>query len=331
MTRSASRRVQLLAGRRRRRRARDRRRRQAASRPAAQAAAAASAAGAVPRRRRGRLAQRHGHRRHGALRHRPRPRRTSTSSRTASSRTSPSSTGPTSRSRSRCCSTRAPAWSRKLPTAQEAAIGFAKRLRHAGSRRGRRLRQPRRRPAPFTNGAPELEQAIRKTSAGGSTSLYNAVYIALKDLKKVIAKNTEEIRRQAIVVLSDGEDTSSLLPFEEVLDLAKRSETAIYAIGLRVGRRTRLDDQGVQGSRVRPAPVRAGNRRPRVLPDPGLGARRPSTGRSPTSSRASTRSATRRATDAATAPGAASSSAWPVRTSPRGPSSDISRRRPRSS
>jgi len=35
------------------------------------------------------------------------------------------------------------------------------------------------------------------------------------------------------VLLSDGEDTSSLLPFEEVLDLAKRSETAIYAIGLR--------------------------------------------------------------------------------------------------
>ena len=48
-----------------------------------------------------------------------------------------------------------------------------------------------------------------------------------------MAKNTDEIRRQAIVVLSDGEDTSSLLPFEEVLDLAKRSETAIYAIGLR--------------------------------------------------------------------------------------------------
>ena len=38
-------------------------------------------------------------------------------------------------------------------------------------------------------------------------------------------------------MLSDGEDTSSLLPFEEVLDLAKRSETAIYAIGLRVDRR----------------------------------------------------------------------------------------------
>ena len=85
----------------------------------------------------------------------------------------------------------------------------------------------------FTNKAAELEQAIRKTSAGGSTSMYNAIYIALKDLKKVVATNIDEIRRQAIVVLSDGEDTSSLLPFEEVLDLAKRSETAIYAIGLR--------------------------------------------------------------------------------------------------
>ena len=48
-----------------------------------------------------------------------------------------------------------------------------------------------------------------------------------------VADTADEIRRQAIVVLSDGEDTSSLLPFEEVLDLAKRSETAIYAIGLR--------------------------------------------------------------------------------------------------
>jgi len=121
----------------------------------------------------------------------------------------------------------------KLPTAQEAAIGFAKRLRPQDlaevvdfDSRVVVLQN-------FTGSVADLEQAIRKTSAGGSTSLYNAVYIALKDLKKVIAKNVEEIRRQAIIVLSDGEDTSSLLPFEEVLDLAKRSETAIYSIGLR--------------------------------------------------------------------------------------------------
>ena len=121
----------------------------------------------------------------------------------------------------------------KLPVAQEAAIGFARRLRSQDlaeiidfDSRVVVLQS-------FTSKANELEQAIRKTSAGGSTSMFNAVYIALKDLKKVVARNTEEIRRQAIVVLSDGEDTSSLLPFEEVLDLAKRSETSIYCIGLR--------------------------------------------------------------------------------------------------
>jgi len=121
----------------------------------------------------------------------------------------------------------------KLPTAQEAAIGFAKRLRAQDLAEIIDFDSRVVVMAPFTNSVSDLEQAIHKTSAGGSTSLYNAVYIALKDLKKVMAKNTEEIRRQAIVLLSDGEDTSSLLPFEEVLDLAKRSETAIYAIGLR--------------------------------------------------------------------------------------------------
>jgi len=123
----------------------------------------------------------------------------------------------------------------KLPTAQEAAIGFAKKLRPQDLAEVIDFDSRVVVLQAFTNSGAELETAIRKTSAGGSTSLYNAVYIALKDLKKVVAKNTEDIRRQAIIVLSDGEDTSSLLPFEEVLDLAKRSETAIYSIGLRAG------------------------------------------------------------------------------------------------
>ena len=123
----------------------------------------------------------------------------------------------------------------KLQTAQEAAVGFVRRLRPQDLAEVIDFDSRVTIVANFSSNAPELEQAIRKTSAGGSTSLYNAVYIALKDLKKIVAKNVEEIRRRAIVVLSDGEDTSSLLPFEEVLDLAKRSETAIYCIGLRAG------------------------------------------------------------------------------------------------
>jgi len=132
----------------------------------------------------------------------------------------------------------------RLPIAQEAAIGFARRLRAQDLAEVIDFDSRVIVLQGFTNKAAELEAAIRKTSAGGSTSMYNAIYIALKDLKKAVATNTDEIRRQAIVVLSDGEDTSSLLPFEEVLDLAKRSETAIYAIGLRSSESTSSGAKG---------------------------------------------------------------------------------------
>ena len=119
----------------------------------------------------------------------------------------------------------------RMGTAQEAAIGFARRLRPADlaeiidfDSRVEILQT-------FTGDLHELENAIRLTSAGGSTSLYNALYISLKGLSKAPLE-TAQLRRQAVVVLSDGEDTSSLLTFEEVLELAKRSETAIYTIGL---------------------------------------------------------------------------------------------------
>ncbi len=85
----------------------------------------------------------------------------------------------------------------------------------------------------FTSNQTDLQSAINRIASGGSTSLHNAIYIALKELKKVKAQTDEDVRRQAIVVFSDGEDTSSLVSFDEVLDLAKRSETAVFTIALR--------------------------------------------------------------------------------------------------
>ena len=73
---------------------------------------------------------------------------------------------------------------RRLSTAQEAAIGFAQQLRQADlasvidfDNRVNILQE-------FTNEPGALERAIRRTSAGGSTSLHNAIYIALKELQK---------------------------------------------------------------------------------------------------------------------------------------------------
>jgi Ca-activated chloride channel family protein len=121
----------------------------------------------------------------------------------------------------------------KLATAQEAASGFVRRMKKDDVMEVIEFNSQVRIPQPFTNDVSALERAIRQTSVNGSTSLYNALYVSLKELKNERAKSSEEIRRQAIVVLSDGDDTSSVIEYEDVLELAKRSETAIYAIGLR--------------------------------------------------------------------------------------------------
>jgi Ca-activated chloride channel homolog len=121
----------------------------------------------------------------------------------------------------------------KLRTAQEAATGFVKKLRDQDLAQVIDFDSRVQIAQGFTSNVANLEEAIRKTAAGGSTSLHNAIYISLKELKKIQARSADDVRREAIVVLSDGEDTSSLVSFDEVLDLAKRSETAIYAIGLR--------------------------------------------------------------------------------------------------
>jgi Ca-activated chloride channel family protein len=121
----------------------------------------------------------------------------------------------------------------KLATAQEAATGFVRRMKKDDVIEVIEFNSQVRVPQPFTNDMNALERAIRATTVNGSTSLYNAIYVSLRALKDERAKNAEEIRRQAIVVLSDGDDTSSVIEYDDVLDLAKRSETAIYAIGLR--------------------------------------------------------------------------------------------------
>jgi Ca-activated chloride channel family protein len=129
----------------------------------------------------------------------------------------------------------------KLETAQEAAIGFARRLRSGDVMEVIDFDGQVNILQTFTGDVSALERAIRQATANGSTSLYNAIYISLKNLQKVRARHADDIRRQAIVVLTDGDDTSSLVAYDEVLDLAKRSETAIYAIGLRQNEGTRRD------------------------------------------------------------------------------------------
>jgi Ca-activated chloride channel family protein len=84
---------------------------------------------------------------------------------------------------------------------------------------------------PLTGDIPLLEKAVAGTHAHGSTALNNAIYIALKEFGAP-AKQDGNVRRQAIVVLSDGEDTSSLISFDDVLAVARKTGVNIYTVRL---------------------------------------------------------------------------------------------------
>jgi Ca-activated chloride channel family protein len=120
----------------------------------------------------------------------------------------------------------------KLEVAQQAASGFVGRLGPRDVAQIMDFDSQTKILAPFTHDKAVLDRALRQTKAGGSTSMYNSIYTALSELKRLRGRDDGEVRRQAIVLLSDGEDTSSIVPFEDVLDLAKRSEVIVYAIGL---------------------------------------------------------------------------------------------------
>jgi Ca-activated chloride channel family protein len=119
----------------------------------------------------------------------------------------------------------------KMDVVHEAATGFLKTLR-IGDRAavvtfsdGVQVLQP------LTEDLPALESAIDTTRAHGATALNNALYVAIKQFGRS-AQQSGEVRRQAIAVLSDGEDTSSLMSFDDVMGLAKKSGVNIYTIGL---------------------------------------------------------------------------------------------------
>jgi VWFA-related protein len=122
----------------------------------------------------------------------------------------------------------------KLPQAQAAATRFVKTCRPQDLAEVIQFNDRATVLQDFTPDLTLLETAIKKTRASGPTALHNALYIALKDLEK--QKSGTHLRRRAIVLLSDGEDTASLITDDQVLDLARKTEIAIYPIALRSGR-----------------------------------------------------------------------------------------------
>ena len=74
-----------------------------------------------------------------------------------------------------------------------------------------------------------VAEVLENLVANGSTSLHDAIVTSLYYYRGVRG-------RRALVLLSDGDDTSSSLEFEESLEYAKRSGVSVFAIGLRIGK-----------------------------------------------------------------------------------------------
>jgi Ca-activated chloride channel homolog len=119
----------------------------------------------------------------------------------------------------------------RMDVVHEAAIGFLRTLRPGDRGAVVAFSDTVSVVQPLTDDRPLLEKAIASTRAHGATALNNAIYIALKQFGQQ-AKQDGAVRRQAIAVLSDGEDTSSLISFDDVLALARKMGVNIYTVAL---------------------------------------------------------------------------------------------------
>jgi VWFA-related protein len=78
----------------------------------------------------------------------------------------------------------------------------------------------------FTNNATELATTLSAIRADGRTALYDGVAEGLRHLE------LGHSQKNALIVVSDGGDNASRTTAAQVVALARRSNAAIYAIGL---------------------------------------------------------------------------------------------------
>ena len=133
-----------------------------------------------------------------------------------------------------------------LGVVQTAATGFLKALR-PGDRAsvmaisgGLRVLQP------FTSDISALAAATRTVRAAGNTPLYASIYTALHELDR-LRKSAVEPRRQALIVLSDGQDTASAFGFIDLMTTVRRLAVPVYTIAPRPSEAARVQREQVFG------------------------------------------------------------------------------------
>ncbi len=80
--------------------------------------------------------------------------------------------------------------------------------------------------AALTGDTATLRRSVATLDAEGSTALRDAAFAAL-------ALRTADATRTLVLLFSDGLDTSSILSEDRVIEIARRSDAIVYAIGIR--------------------------------------------------------------------------------------------------
>ena len=83
--------------------------------------------------------------------------------------------------------------------------------------------------APFVSDVASLEDQVRSIpDAGGGTSLYDAIITGLYRFRNLQG-------RKALIILTDGEDTTSRVTYDDMLQYARASRVPLYFIGIALG------------------------------------------------------------------------------------------------
>jgi Ca-activated chloride channel homolog len=110
--------------------------------------------------------------------------------------------------------------------AQDAIADFVRSLESADKIAFYSYSRDLSRSTPLTADRSEVLRGVRRTVAGDDAALYNCLLLTIKDASKYIG-------RKVVLVFSNGPDNASMVPPEDVAELAQSTGTAIYMISTR--------------------------------------------------------------------------------------------------
>jgi Ca-activated chloride channel family protein len=109
---------------------------------------------------------------------------------------------------------------------QEAVLNFVYKLEDVDTALVVSFNESVKGSAEFTGDTDRLERFVEGLQAWGGTSLYDAIHYSLGRVK-------DQPGRKALVVFTDGADTTSTMSDREVVDYARAVEATVYTIGFR--------------------------------------------------------------------------------------------------